>query len=72
MVVVLIALLFASSILPDSTRVTVSGLFIAAMLTSTVSLTLFLREVYYPIETFKIGLPGETREETTYAAQGQN
>lgn len=72
MVVVLIALLFASSILPDSTRVTVSGLFIAAMLTSTVSLTLFLREVYYAIETFEIGLPGETREKTTYAAQCQN
>jgi len=55
--------------------VIVSGLFIAAMLTSIVSLFLFLREVYFAIETFEIGLPAETRQETTdchrHAAQGQ-
>jgi Protein of unknown function (DUF2721) len=72
MVCVLIALLFASSSLRYSIRVTVSGLFIAAMLTSIVSLTLFLREVYYAIATFEIALPAQMREETTYAAQGQN
>src|ERR1700745_2356070 len=52
----LIAALFASSMLHYSTRLIVSGLFIAAMLASIVSLTLFLREVYFAIETFEIGL----------------
>jgi hypothetical protein len=72
----LIAFLFASSMLHYSTRLIVSGLFIAAMLASIVSLTLFLREVYFAIETFEIGLPSRTREEATdssmHAAQGQN
>ena len=51
-----IAALFASSLLHYSTRLIVSGLFIAAMVASIVSLTLFLREVYFAIETFEIGL----------------
>jgi Protein of unknown function (DUF2721) len=70
-----VAALFASSMLHYSIHLIVSGLFIAAMLTSIVSLTLFLREVYFAIETFEIGLPAETREEVSnsrmYAAQGQ-
>jgi Protein of unknown function (DUF2721) len=53
----LIAALFATSMLHHSTRVVVIGLFIAAMLASIISLTLFLREVYFAIETFEIGLP---------------
>jgi Protein of unknown function (DUF2721) len=59
----LIAALFASSMLRYSTRQIVSGLFIAAMLASIVSLILFLREVYFAIETFEIGLSTGTREE---------
>jgi Protein of unknown function (DUF2721) len=59
----LIAALFASSMLRYSTRLIVSGLFIAAMLASIVSLILFLREVYFAIETFEIGLSTGTREE---------
>jgi Protein of unknown function (DUF2721) len=59
----LIAALFASSMLRYSTHVIVSGLFIAAMLASIVSLILFLREVYFAIETFEIGLSTGTREE---------
>ena len=59
----LIAALFASSMLRYSTRVIVSGLFIAAMFASIVSLILFLREVYFAIETFEIGLSTGTREE---------
>jgi Protein of unknown function (DUF2721) len=55
----LIAALFATSMLHYSTRVVISGLFIAAMLASIVSLTLFLRE------TFEIGLPAEAREDAT-------
>src|ERR1700757_3833538 len=43
----LIAALFATSMLHHSTRLIISGLFIAAMLASIVSLTLFLREVYF-------------------------
>lgn len=70
-----IAALFASSMLHYSTHLIVGGLFIAAMLTSIVSLTLFLREVYFAIETFEIGLPARTREEPSdrhmHAAQGQ-
>ncbi len=75
LVCLVIAALFASSMLHYSTRLIVSGLFIAAMLTLIVSLTLFLREVYFAIGTFEIGLPAETREEATdrriHAAQGQ-
>jgi hypothetical protein len=71
----LIAALFASSMLHYSTRLIVSGLFIAAMLASIVSLTLFLREVYFAIETFEIGLPSGTRKESagrrTHVAQGE-
>lgn len=65
MVCFVIAALFASSMLHYSIHLIVSGLFIAAMLTSIVSLTLFLREVYFAIETFEIGLPAETRQEVT-------
>jgi hypothetical protein len=61
----LIAALFATSMLHYSTRVVISGLFIAAMLASIVSLALFLREVYLAIETFEIGLPAEAREDAT-------
>jgi hypothetical protein len=60
-----IAALFASSLLHYSTHLIVSALFIAAMLTSIVSLSLFLREVYFAIETFEIGLPSGAREEAT-------
>ena len=56
-----IAALFASSVLHYSTRLIISGLFIAAMLASIVSLTLFLREVSLAIRTFEIGLPAGTR-----------
>jgi hypothetical protein len=70
-----IAALFASSMLRYSTRLIVSGLFIAAMLTLIVCLTLFLREVYFAIGTFEIGLPAVAREEATdrrmHAQQGQ-
>lgn len=58
-----IALLFASSMLRFSVHVIVSGLFIAAMVTSIVSLFLFVREVYFAIETFEIALPAEMRQE---------
>jgi len=62
----LIAALFASSMLHYSTRLIVSGLFIAVMLALIVSLTLFLREVYFAIETFEIALPVVAREEPTH------
>jgi len=72
----LIAALFATSMLHYSTRLIVSGLFIAAMLASIVSLTLFLREVYFAIETFEIGLPSGKRQESasrhTNVAQGES
>ena len=72
----LIAALFATSMLHYSTRLIVSGLFIAAMLASIVSLTLFLREVYFAIETFEIGLPSGKRQEAagrrTRVAQGES
>lgn len=48
----LVAALFASAMLQESTRLVVSGLFIAAMLASIVSLIFFLREVSLAIETF--------------------
>jgi Protein of unknown function (DUF2721) len=71
----LIAVLFASSMLHHSTRLIISGLFIAAMLASIVSLSLFLREVYFAIETFEIALPKGMRERPTHrrmhAAQTQ-
>ena len=63
-----IAALFASSMLHYSTHLVVSGLFIAAMLTSIVSLTLFLREVYFAIETFEIALPAGTRQTASDAS----
>ena len=62
------AALFAGSMLHYSTRLIVSGLFIEAMLASIVSLTLFLREVYFAIEIFEIGLPALAREKATIAA----
>jgi Protein of unknown function (DUF2721) len=66
----LIAALFATSMLHHSTRLIVSGLFIAAMLASIISLTLFLREVYFAIETFEIGLPAgeEAADRSIHAA----
>jgi hypothetical protein len=71
-----IAALFASSMLHYSIRLAVIGLFIAAMVASIVSLTLFLREVYFAIATFEIGLPaGAKRQSTdsgTRASQEQN
>jgi len=71
-----IAALFASSLFHYSTRLIVSGLFIAAMLASIFSLTLFLREVYFAIETFEIALPAGTKQEPSdrhgHAVQGQN
>jgi len=45
-----------------SIRLIVIGLFIAAMLASIVSLSFFLREVYFAIETFEIGLPAGTKQ----------
>jgi Protein of unknown function (DUF2721) len=72
----LIAALFASSMLHYSTRLIVSSLFIAAMLASIVSLTLFLREVYFAIETFEIGLPSGKRQSSanrrTHVAQNES
>ncbi len=65
LVCLVIAALFASSMLHYPTHLIVSGLFIAAMLASIVSLTLFLREVYFAIATFEIGLPAGTREKAT-------
>jgi len=56
-----IAALFASSMLHYSTGLIISGLFIAAMLALIVSLTLFLREVYFAIGTFEIGMPPESQ-----------
>ena len=66
----LIAALFATSMLHHSPRLIISGLFIAAMLASIVSLTLFLREVYFAIETFEIGLPAgeEAADRSIHAA----
>jgi ABC-type uncharacterized transport system permease subunit len=43
----IVAVLFASSMMHYSTRQIICGLSIAAMFTSIVSLTLFLREVYF-------------------------
>lgn len=64
-----IAALFASSMVHHSAYLVVAGFFIAAMLTSIVSLTLFLREVYFAIETFQIGLPARTRGRSTAVSQ---
>jgi len=44
------------------------GLFIAAMLASIVSLTLFLREVYFAIETLEIALPAGTWQKASHAS----
>lgn len=75
MVCFVIASLFASSILHYRTRVIVTGLFIAAMVTLIVGLILFLREVFLAIETFEVGMPASARKETTdramHAAQGR-
>jgi hypothetical protein len=65
LVCLVVAALFASSLLHYSTRLIISGLFIAAMLASIGSLVLFLREVYFAIETFEISLPVATAEEPT-------
>jgi membrane-associated HD superfamily phosphohydrolase len=65
LVCLVIAVLFASSRLHYSTGLIVSGLFIAAMLASIVSLALFLREVYFAIGTFEIALPAGTRQQAT-------
>jgi Protein of unknown function (DUF2721) len=64
----LLAMLFASSMLHHSTRLIINGLFIAAMLASIVSLALFLREVYFEIETFEIALPAGTRRRASHAS----
>jgi hypothetical protein len=64
-----IVALFGSSMLHYPTHLIVAGFFIAAMLASIVSLTLFLREVYLAIETFRIGLPADARERPTAMAQ---
>jgi phosphoglycerol transferase MdoB-like AlkP superfamily enzyme len=65
----LVAMLFASSMLHHSTRVIISGLFIAAMFASIVSLALFLREVYFAIETFEIALPAATRQRSSHPSR---
>jgi Protein of unknown function (DUF2721) len=64
-----IAALFGSSMLHYPTHQIVAGFFIAVMVTSIVSLTLFLREVYSAIETFQIGWSAEARERSTAIAQ---
>jgi hypothetical protein len=61
MVCFVIASLFASSMLHYSTRFFVGTLFILAMLSSITSLVLFLREVFFAIETFEVGLPSSER-----------
>ena len=60
-----IAALFASSLLHDSIRLIVIGLFIAAMLTLIVSLALFLREVEFAIGTFEIAIPAGAHDDAT-------
>lgn len=62
-----IVTLFASSMMNFSTGLIVSVLFIAAMLASIVSLSVFLREVSLAIETFEIALPGRTPANATDA-----
>ena len=69
LVCLVIAALFASSMVHYSTYLVVAGFFIAAMLTSIVSLILFLREVYLGIETFQIGLPAGGRRRSTASPQ---
>jgi Protein of unknown function (DUF2721) len=64
LVCLVIAALFATSLLHSSTRLIVIGLFIAAMLATIASLILFLREVEFAIGTFEVGLIVETREKT--------
>lgn len=61
MVCFVIASLFASSMLRYSVRLFVAGIFIVAMFSTIVSLILFLREVFFAIETFEIGLPARKR-----------
>jgi hypothetical protein len=62
LVCLVIAALFATSLLHSSTRLIVIGLFIAAMLATIASLILFLREVDFAIGTFEVALIVETRE----------
>ena len=62
LVCLVIATLFASSMLHYSTHLIVSGLFVAGMLTSIVSLVFFLQEINYAIESFEIGFPPRTRK----------
>ena len=69
LVCLVIVALFASSMVHYSTYLVVAGFFIAAMLTSIVSLILFLREVYLGIETFQIGLPAGGRRRSTASPQ---
>lgn len=64
-----IAALFASSFVQFSTRLIVSGAFIAAMAASILSLSLFLREVSLAIQTFQISLPGTTATATDLLAK---
>lgn len=64
MVCFVIASLFASFMLRYSGRLFVSSLFIVAMLSSIISLVLFLREVFLAIETFEIALPAKKRTAT--------
>lgn len=59
MVCLVVASLFASWMLRYPTRFLVAGLFILAMLSSIISLVLFLREVFFAIETFEIALPAK-------------
>ena len=64
MVCLLIASLFASAILHYPIRVTVSVLFVLAMLASIVGLSFFLREIFLALQTFKTALL-RTRPEPT-------
>jgi len=65
LVCLVIAALFASSLLHGSIRLIVIGLFIAAMLTLIVSLALFLREVELAIGSFEIAIPAGARQDAT-------
>jgi hypothetical protein len=61
MVCFVIASLFASFMLRYSRRLFVSSLFFVAMLSSIISLVLFLREVFLAIEAFEIASPAKKR-----------
>jgi hypothetical protein len=64
MVCFVIASLFASFMLRYSGRLFVGTLFIIAMLSSIISLILFLREVFLALETFEIALSAKKRTAT--------